>query len=29
VVAEYCAGQPNQGAGIKICTDPPPELPSR
>ena len=24
VIAEYCAGQPNQGAGIKICTDPPP-----
>jgi hypothetical protein len=23
VVALYCAGQPNQGAGIKICTDPP------
>lgn len=29
VIAEYCAGQPNQGAGIKICTDPPPELPKR
>lgn len=29
VVAQYCAGQPNQGAGIKICTDPPPELPKR
>ena len=27
VIGEYCAGQPNQGAGIKICTDPPPELP--
>ena len=22
-IAEYCAGQPNGGAGIKICTDPP------
>lgn len=27
-VAEYCAGQPNQGAGITICTNPPPELPT-
>lgn len=22
-VTQYCAGQPNRGAGIKICTDPP------
>jgi hypothetical protein len=22
-VAQYCAGQPNRGAGIKICVDPP------
>ena len=29
VIAEYCAGQPNQGAGIKICTDPPPAYSTR
>jgi hypothetical protein len=27
-IAEYCAGQPNQGAAITICTNPPPELPT-
>jgi len=27
-IAEYCAGQPNQGADITICTNPPPELPN-
>src|SRR4051812_7664722 len=26
-IAEYCAAQPDQGASITICTNPPPELP--